>query len=460
MKKCHNVDHRATPGDSLGRSRNAGYWIVAGKAIAKSIAKNCGYCKKNRALTVGQQMGQLPPEKLDVPCFPFEHCGVDYLGPYDCIDGVKRRTSRKAFIIAWKCLSTGACWLTVAEDYSTDQFLLCFSTMEGIFGKISYIYSDLGTQFSKASKVIGMNDPPEIPWKQITARLKGKVTWKLAPAGAAFRNGGAESCVKACKHALSHLSGSNGNNLTQLELQHLLNRVSNVINSRPLAVRHHGESEDPGVCLITPNMLLHGPRSADHSLPQDVTETDNSKYTIRYRFVEVMFQQWWKKWWDSIFPHLVPLKRWKFKERNMQVDDIVLVKFAQKYSKPEFRMGRVLSVEKDASGLVRTCSVGMRQRREKEPVLSYDKKKLKAQDFPVQRLVVLLAADEEIIDPDSQFPRIIEDLIPTANHLCDNSPPVKGFKAVGNVPKHTNMESGDVTVEIEPEQKDDLQNSQ
>ena len=78
-----------------------------------------------------------------------------------------------------------------------------------------------------------------------------------------------------------------------------------------------------------------------------------------------------------------------------------------------------------------------------------------AQDFPVQRLVLLLAADEELIDPDYQFPRIIEDLIPTANHLCDNSPPLKGFKAVGNVPKPTHMQSGDMTVEIEPEQNDD-----
>ena len=66
MLECHREDHRRDAGDCLYRSRKYA-WIVRGQLLADRTVKNCGFCKEQRAITMKQQMGDLPDEKWDIP---------------------------------------------------------------------------------------------------------------------------------------------------------------------------------------------------------------------------------------------------------------------------------------------------------------------------------------------------------------------------------------------------------
>ena len=95
-------------------------------------------------------------------------------------------------------------------------------------------------------------------------------------------------------------------------------------------------------------------------------QEDPHRNTKRLRFLESCFQNWWQEWFRTCFADLLPIKKWKTRERNLRVDDIVLIQYLQKYSKPEHRLARVLNVKPDEKGLIRTVTVGYRSRSKDE----------------------------------------------------------------------------------------------
>ena len=66
-----------------------------------------------------------------------------------------------------------------------------------------------------------------------------------------------------------------------------------------------------------------------------------------------------------------------------------LAKYEHKVGKADYRLCKVVEVEKDAKGLVRTVMVAMRPRDAREKSLPYKSKKLKNLKLAVQRLVLI-----------------------------------------------------------------------
>ncbi|XP_067931112.1 uncharacterized protein [Watersipora subatra] len=61
--------------------RDAGYWIINGTSLIKSIISKCVSCARLRKGAESQLMGQLPKERLEnTP--PFTHVGIDVFGHY------------------------------------------------------------------------------------------------------------------------------------------------------------------------------------------------------------------------------------------------------------------------------------------------------------------------------------------------------------------------------------------
>ena len=112
--------------------------------------------------------------------------------------------------------------------------------------------------------------------------------------------------------------------------------------------------------------------------------------------------------WDS----LVPTKKWRTAVRNVEVGDIVLVSYTSKLVKPVWRLGRITNTFPDDHGNVRDVEVSTRSRRGRpEPPREYTTRPRDLQRLPVQRISVMVPADEV-----GQLPPADNQL-----HICEES---------------------------------------
>ena len=92
-----------------------------------------------------------------------------------------------------------------------------------------------------------------------------------------------------------------------------------------------------------------------------------------------------------MLPTLMPVKRWKKKQPNLSVNDVVMMIYPGNL-KNDYRLAKVLRVHPDRNGLVRTVTVGYRKRDSREPRDVYRSKPLTEEEVSVQRLSLLVAA--------------------------------------------------------------------
>ena len=149
---------------------------------------------------------------------------------------------------------------------------------------------------------------------------------------------------------------------------------------------------------ITPNHLLLGRATID--VP-DMEYDPSSKFSARLAYVEQVYKSWWDRWIQDALPTLVPCKRWKQIHRNVSVGDVVMMKYAGNV-KDEYRLARVLEVYPDDRGLVRTVKVGYRRRDKREGSDVYWKKPLVEEKVAVQRLAMLQAVNEPLVNSPEQ----------------------------------------------------------
>ena len=288
-------------------------------------------------------------------------------------------------------------------------------------GRPRFCYSDLGSQLTKAGKFTKDPDEAQFNIKKIQrATSRQGITWKHAPGHSQWRDGSSEAVVKMLKSTLHHMTKSGVP--TYDEMLSLLTQAADVLNQRPLGVQHH-QGSTPGYCPVTPNLLLMGSRSEASGLDVD-TET-SEKYLRRYKFLSDCFDCWWKQWYNQVFPSLVPVRKWRRKTRDIQVGDIVLVKFATNQTTDPYRMGKVVKADKDRDGLVRTVSVGMRPRDSREKVLPYKAKELWITAVSAQRIVVICPVEE--LDPIDRLAKEVAE----SQHRCEDADLIEyGFDTV------------------------------
>ena len=118
--------------------------------------------------------------------------------------------------------------------------------------------------------------------------------------------------------------------------------------------------------------------------------------TKRQQTMKEIEDLWWKQWIVQVFPSLVPYKKWRVEQRNVQQGDIVMVLYTKKIGKGEYRLGRILEAYKDKHGVVRTVKVGLRRRDQREDARSYVAKPLDEIEIGVQRLAVICPAEEQV----------------------------------------------------------------
>ena len=226
---------------------------------------------------------------------------LDLFVPIQIKYTVKRRFSNDCYGtgVIFCCTVTAAIHLEVAEDYSTDAFLMCLKRFINFRGTPFKITSDPGTQLHAAADIIKHWDNERI---EGFTKMR-KIDWHIIPTNSQHYNGSSESLIKVTKRELN--ATLKRRSLTKGELDTLFSDVMHIVNSRPMARGASSYSSSGGP--ITPNHLLLGRATAD--VPIMLLDYKASLTKIS-TFLVTIRKEFWSKWLTQVFPHLVPSHKW------------------------------------------------------------------------------------------------------------------------------------------------------
>ncbi len=129
-------------------------------------------------------------------------------------------------------------------------------------------------------------------------------------------------------------------------------QIEACLNSRPL-IPSLDANDDDGICTLTPGHFLIGrPLEA---LPSHV-HTEPILRLKRWKLCQALTQHFWKRWSSEYLNGLQRFNKWKLPKRNLQVNDIVLVK-DNRTAPCQWPLGRVTKVHPGPDNLVRVVTV-------------------------------------------------------------------------------------------------------
>ena len=297
-------------------------------------------------------MSELPLERVS-PSNPFEFTSVDLFGPYEVRDEIKKRTKLKVWGIVFCCMASRAVHTDVVSDQSSEGFLLAYQRFTSLRGHPKKLWSDAGTNFVGAKPALKelRSFLSKLDKAELEVEAAGNGTewsWKIHPADSPDRNGAAEAAVQLVKRALNNLGGDGV--FTWGEFQTFLFMAANLVNERPLNARV--QSREDRVEYVSPNSLLLG-RASPKGDPGDF---QFEGYSYKRQSIQQEVNRFWRKWCELAGPNLFIRSKWHTKQRNVAVGDVVWLA-DQNALRDRYKLGRVVSVNPDRSGVVRDVNV-------------------------------------------------------------------------------------------------------
>lgn len=130
------------------------YHLVGGHKAIKSITCNCVVCRRRSAKPNPQLTGQLPKECI-TPDAVFNKIGLDYAGPIYIKQGSTRKpTIVKAYVCVFVSLSMKAVHIEAVSDLMSEAFIACLRRFISRRGKPTLLWSDHGTNFVGAKRLL------------------------------------------------------------------------------------------------------------------------------------------------------------------------------------------------------------------------------------------------------------------------------------------------------------------
>lgn len=191
--------------------------------------------------------------------------------------------------------------------------------------------------------------------------------WKFIAPRAPWQGGSREAAVKLLKHHLRRELCHRSFSIT--EFGSLITRIEACVNSRPLGTVTENATDE---IALTPMHLLIGSSPNQTTVDDDVI--DRNTFANKWQVIQQTQLMFWKKWQLAYLNHLQMRSKQRSPHRNLQVDDLVLVKDEQ------WPMGKIEAVFPGKDGLVRNVAVRMRN---------------KVFTRAVQKLILLHSAEEE-----------------------------------------------------------------
>lgn len=350
---CHEkVSHQGRH-FTEGMVRQMGYWISGGKRLIYQLISRCVKCQRLRGRMCQQQMSDLPDARL-TPAPPFTYVGVDVFGPWNI---VARRTrggvsNSKRWAVMFTCLTCRAVHIELVEDMSSSSFINSLRRFQSIRGKVTEFRSDRGTNFVGASDDLHINaiNVGDIPLRK-HLYASGTV-WKFNPPCSSHMGGSWERMIGVIRRVLDSLLLEEGRkNLTHEVLSTFMCEVMAIVNSRPITP----VSSDPeSPFILTPNILLT--QKTDASVEPFANLDVREVYKSHWKHVQVLSEQFWKRWQKEFLPTLQQRRKWHKERPNLKEGDVVLME-DKDLPRNHWPLGVVSRVFPGDDGLVRKVEV-------------------------------------------------------------------------------------------------------
>lgn len=348
----HITHHHCGPQMLLTVSRRR-FWIIRGASAAKKVYRQCVTCVRAKPLATYQQMGQLPPDRVQ-PNPPFAITGVDYAGPVSIVGRRTRGAKQsKGYIALFVCFSTKAVHMEAVSELTTASFLAAFTRFYSRYGLPAKMYSDNATTFRAASKHLReMYDHLNSSMRndEVTDFMTNKgVEWSFIPARSPHHGGLWESAIKVAKQHLAKITVSYI--FTFEELSTLIAEVAATMNSRPITPISNSPADYQP---LTPAHLLIG--RALTMVPEINQLERRISSMSRWEFVQRLSQDFRARWQKEYVLALQRMTKWQRSSKNIPVGAFVLL--VDENARPrQWPTGRIVETFPGADGLTRVVSV-------------------------------------------------------------------------------------------------------
>ncbi|GMR55930.1 hypothetical protein PMAYCL1PPCAC_26125, partial [Pristionchus mayeri] len=131
------------------------YWIPRCRQLAKSVLKQCVPCRKTNNLPFRYPNSPVLPHDRERKTRPFEHCGIDYAGPF------YSNKNEKMYVQVITCFSTRLPHLEVVNSLLPSTFIFAFRRFCSRRGTPTHVTSDKATTFKMASTLFSKPDAHE-----------------------------------------------------------------------------------------------------------------------------------------------------------------------------------------------------------------------------------------------------------------------------------------------------------
>lgn len=336
------------------------YWIIGGMSTVKIQLRKCVKCRRFSPSNHQQIMADLPAPRV-TPSRPFSHAGVDFTGHVELKANKGRGIkTTKGYVAVFVCLSTKAVHLELVSDLSTPTFLAAFKRFCARRGTPRHMYSDNGTNFVGANRLLRKE------YNEIIQCINSDffnninqmdIEWHFNAPAWPSAGGLWEAAVKSFKYHLKRVLGEQ--KLTYEEFTTLIQQIEACLNSRPLGPL----TENPEDEYLTPGHFLVG--GSLLSRPQ--SDPLSSNLSSRWRLVQTLNKQLWKRWSTEYLQQLQVRTKWRTPSKNLELDDVVLVK-EDNLPPGKWALGRVQELHPGKDGCVRVVTLKTQNSIIKRPV--------------------------------------------------------------------------------------------
>ena len=338
-------------GSTVTRSaiQQAGFQLVGGSRLIKSVIRCCATCKRLRGRAQEQKMSSLPSTRVLVPERPFTHIGVDAFGPFFIKRPVVTRR-HKAATKMWGCIFTCCSSRAVHLEPLASMDTASLQRFCAIRGRPSTIRSDRGGNFMRASKTLGTIDV-----SSVERHFKGfNIQWLFNPPYASHFGGIYERMIGSTRRVMEGM-------LTVLRKKTfdwetfvtMLAEASRIINNTPLWVTSW-DSAEPSA--LSPADLLMIRDSNDGMQPPVFSEKDFLAYGHRrYLRANYLVGCFWKRWQSDYLTTINQRSKW-FRQKPVEVGDIVLV-IDNKVPRTSWPLAIITRAHVSADGVIRSVSL-------------------------------------------------------------------------------------------------------
>ena len=394
VQRYHDRYHKQV--DTVVTHVRSDVWIIGIRKLASKIDRKCVKCLAYRKSLAEQSMGELPDHRFS-EVYPAWTCvNLDLFGPVDIRDEVIKRGPRvckKVWLLICVCTRTRGVYLDICTDYSTESVLHVVRRLMASKGDVKLIISDRGSNLISADKEIQAWREGWDEAELIRFGASRGLEWEFVMPSSQHQNGSAEVLIKYVKGIKSaYLKALGDTKLTYNETNTMMLEIANICNERPIGLKPNLDT-DPE--YLSPNSLFLG-RCSDRIcsgpfLGEGVKLEDARQLKTRFLLVQEITNNYWKIWMKLYFPSLLIRQKWHHTRRNLQVDDVCLLKDTNAV-RGEWRLARVNNVYPDGQGIVRNVEVAVSSNSDGSSI--YKPSRCTLLKRHVSNLIVLVPAGE------------------------------------------------------------------